>query len=109
MSVSGCAAAPLQETLLHGETMGSAWTVKIAGPLPQPPADLRSGVQGRFDAVNLALSTWRPDSALSHFNDDDRGEWMDVDPELAAVLDYALSLAGLSDGAYDVTVGPLVN
>ena len=89
--------------------MGSAWTVKIAGELPGSPADLRAGVQARFDAVNRALSTWRPDSALSHFNEDDRGEWVDVDPELAAVLEYALTLARLSGGAYDVTVGPLVN
>lgn len=107
--LAGCATAPRKETLLQGETMGSAWTVKIAGELPGSPADLRAGVQARFDAVNRALSTWQPDSALSRFNEDDRGEWVDVDPELAAVLEYALTLARLSGGSYDVTVGPLVN
>lgn len=89
--------------------MGSAWTVKVAGDLPLPEAELRAGVQARFEAVNQALSTWRKDSALSRFNDDDRGQWMDIDPELAEVLGYALSLAETSGGAYDVTVGPLVN
>ena len=106
--LSGCAVAPT-ETLLQGETMGSAWTVKLAGELPLSAVELRDGVQVRFDAVNQALSTWRTDSALSRFNQDDRGEWVDVDPELAAVLAYALTLAELSGGAYDVTVGPLVN
>ncbi|HVQ02512.1 MAG TPA: FAD:protein FMN transferase, partial [Burkholderiaceae bacterium] len=91
------------------ETMGSAWTVKIAGVLPRPAADLQSGAQARFEAVNQALSTWRADSALSRFNDDESGAWVDIDPELAAVLRYALTLAARSDGAYDVTVGPLVN
>jgi thiamine biosynthesis lipoprotein len=70
---------------------------------------LRDGIQARFDAVNQALSTWRADSALSRFNADDRGEWVDIDPELSAVLKYALALSELSGGAYDVTVGPLVN
>ena len=106
--LAGCA-TPLPETLLEGETMGSAWTVKIAGALPRPAADLQAGAQARFEAVNQALSTWRTDSALSRFNDDESGEWVDTDPELATVLRYALTLAERSDGAYDVTVGPLVN
>lgn len=100
---------PPEETLLAGETMGSAWTVKVTGPLPLPAGQLRDGIQARFEAVNQALSTWRPDSALSRFNDDDSGEWRDVDPELATVMAYALTLAQASDGAYDITVGPLVN
>ncbi|HTU65206.1 MAG TPA: FAD:protein FMN transferase [Steroidobacteraceae bacterium] len=97
------------ELLLSGQTMGSAWTVKIARAARQDEAALRDGIQARFDAVNQALSTWRDDSALMRFNARDDGEWVDIDPELAAVLRYALSLGADSGGAYDVTVGPLVN
>jgi FAD:protein FMN transferase len=107
--LGACATPPPTETLLEGETMGSAWTVKIAGPMPLPATELRAGVQARFDAVNQALSTYRADSALSRFNAQDSGDWVKVDAELAAVLRYALTLAVRSDGAYDVTVGPLVN
>ena len=103
------AAQPAKETLLSGETMGSAWTVKIAGKLPAPADTLRAGVQDQFERVNQALSTYRPDSALSRFNDDDSGEWIDIDPELAVVMGYGLGLAAGSGGAYDITVGPLVN
>jgi FAD:protein FMN transferase len=110
LALAGCATfAPAPETLLQGETMGSAWTVKVAGALPRPAAELQAGVQAHFDAVNQALSTYRADSALSRFNDDDSGGWVDVDPELAAVMAYALSLAQRSDGFYDITVGPLVD
>jgi thiamine biosynthesis lipoprotein len=97
------------ETLLSGETMGSAWTVKIAGALPASLQVLQAGIQARFDAVNLALSTYRPDSALSGFNANDSGAWVDIDAELGEVLAYALGLAEQSGGAYDVTVGPLVD
>lgn len=89
--------------------MGSAWTVKLTGALPQSAEQLRAGVQARFDAVNLALSTYRTDSALSRFNAVDTGEWVAIDAELGEVLAYALSLAEASGGAYDVTVGPLVD
>ena len=110
LALAGCATQPpMRETLLSGETMGSAWTVKIAGHLPASAEELHAGVQERFDAVNLALSTYRADSALSHFNNDDSGQWVDIDAELGEVLSYALSLAEDSGGAYDVTVGPLVN
>jgi len=89
--------------------MGSAWTAKMAGPLPVPAEELRAGVQAQFDAVNLALSTYRPDSDLSRFNADDSGGWVVVSAELGEVLAYALTLADASGGSYDVTVGPLVN
>ncbi len=108
--LAGCATPPpARETLLQGTTMGSAWTIKIAGVPPQSAPGLERGAQAAFEAVNQALSTYRADSALSRFNADDRGEWVDVDPELAVVLAYALGLGEASGGAYDVTVGPLVN
>jgi len=103
------AARPVEETLLSGETMGSAWTVKIAGALPAPADKLHAGIQGEFDRVDRALSTYRPDSALSRFNNDDRGEWVDIDRDLARVMYFGLLVAEDSGGAYDITVGPLVN
>jgi thiamine biosynthesis lipoprotein len=111
LGLAACAAQPpvSGETLISGETMGSAWTVKLAGALPASAEALREGVQARFETVNLALSTYRTDSALSRFNAAGTGEWMIIDAELAEVLAYALSLAEASGGAYDVTVGPLVN
>jgi thiamine biosynthesis lipoprotein len=108
LGLGACAAAP-PETLLAGETMGSAWTAKVVGSLPMPQAQLRDGIQARFDAVNQALSTYRRDSALSRFNADATGDWVVLDPELAAVMGYALQLSERSGGDYDVTVGPLVD
>jgi thiamine biosynthesis lipoprotein len=110
MALAGCATPPTaRETLLSGETMGSAWTAKLVGELPLSSDQLQAGMQARFEAVNQALSTYRADSALSRFNDSATADWVAIDPELADVMGYALSLAGRSGGAYDVTVGPLVN
>ena len=43
------------------------------------------------------------------FNSGPVNEWVSVAPELAAVVDSARVLSEQSDGAFDVTVGPLVN
>ena len=109
LALVGCASGVAHQPVLRGETMGSDWTVRIAGQLPAPASVLQDGVQAQFDAVDQALTTWRPDSALSRFNENDSGEWMDIDPELAAVMSYGLSLADASEGAYDLTIGALVN
>jgi thiamine biosynthesis lipoprotein len=111
---AGCATPVAPRAIwLTGQTMGSSWSVTVvqepAGGLPVPAALLQQGIQARFDAVDRALSTYRADSALSVFNADQSGEWRDVDPELASVMAYALELADHSGGAYDITVGPLVN
>jgi thiamine biosynthesis lipoprotein len=106
--LAGCQTAP-PETLLQGETMGSVWSVKVAGALPLPAGLLQAGVQEQFEGVDQTLSTYRPTSDLSRFNANDSGEWVSIDAQLGAVLSYALSLAPRSDGAYDVTVGQLVN
>jgi len=111
LALAACAGQPrfAGETLISGQTMGSAWTAKLVGPLPASAEVLQAGAQARFDAVNLALSTYRADSALSLFNAVEAGEWVDIDAELGEVLAYALSLAQASGGAYDITVGPLVD
>jgi thiamine biosynthesis lipoprotein len=106
--LAGCQTAP-PETLLQGETMGSVWSVKIAGALPLPAGLLQAGAQEQFEAVDQALSTYRPTSDLSRFNANDTGGWVSIDAQLGAVMSYALSLAQRSGGAYDVTVGQLVN
>ena len=109
LALGGCAVEAPRESLLRGATMGSEWTVRVSGALPMPADALQAGVQARFEAVNQALSTYRPDSALSRFNGNDSAEWQDIDPELAEVMAYGLGLAARSDGAYDLTVGPLVD
>jgi thiamine biosynthesis lipoprotein len=109
LALGGCAIGGAHERVLRGETMGSEWTVRIAGKLPAATSALQRGVQAQFDAVDQALSTWRPDSALSRFNENDAGEWTDVDRELATVMSYGLALGEDSGGGYDLTIGPLVN
>src|SRR5690606_6476374 len=49
------------------------------------------------------------DSDISRFNQADADTWHAVPPDFARVLEAALALSRESDGAFDPTVGPLVN
>lgn len=87
-----------------GTTMGTYYQVTA-----RCPADVGSIVQDTLRKVNEEMSTYLPDSALSRFNAASPGEWFPVSPELAEVVDAAAVLSRESGGAFDVTVGPLVN
>ena len=93
---------------LHGETMGTSWCVKLAA---SPRADLHvlhAGIQQQLDAVVAQMSSWETDSNLSRFNRAAADTWHELPDEFFEVLSCALEIARDSDGAYDPTVGALV-
>lgn len=95
---------------LGGDAMGSTWTVKLVRTARSPDlATLQTGIQAQLDTVDAQMSTWKPGSDLSRFNAAPAGSWHTLPPALFTVIDAALILARETDGAYDPTVGPLVN
>lgn len=94
---------------LSGEAMGTTWHVTylpVAGGAE--PEVLGRALEERLAAVNASMSTWQPDSEISRFNRSPPGSWVPVSAPFAEVVAAALAIGELSDGAYDVTVGPLV-
>jgi thiamine biosynthesis lipoprotein len=91
--------------------MGTTYNVKFwddgSDELPSAPEIQRSidALLARFDEQ---MSTWRDDSELSRFNAVGAGEWFRVSPDTARVVARALELHEITDGASDVTVGPLL-
>ena len=59
--------------------------------------------------MNGAMSTYDPESELSRFNAAPSGEWYAVSQPLFEVVNAAQTVSAQSGGAFDVTVGPLVN
>lgn len=103
---SGSAGATLQR--LSGETMGTTWSVTVKADATALPA-LQRGIQARLDTVVAQMSTWEPGSDLSRFNAAPAGTRQPLPPEMQHVMRAALALAEESGGAFDPTVGPLVN
>ena len=107
MAAAPVAAAELQR--LHGLTMGTTWSVLVDRSPTHARDVLQRGIQTELDRVDGQMSTYKPDSDLSRFNRAPAGRWQQLPPEFFTVLRHALQLAKDSDGAYDPTVGPLVN
>jgi len=110
------ACAPDKETWkLTGPTMGTSYHITVVdvsaggtrGELTR--GELKGLVDAELAAVNQEMSTYIPDSELMRFNRAAVGEEVTVSPHLAEVVARALDIYRQSDGAFDVTVGPLVN
>ena len=90
--------------------MGTTFSIKIPKLPKGIDADsLRAEIDAELDSVNATMSTYRADSELSKLNRNRSTEWIGISDRMAEVLAEALRVSELSDGAYDVTVGPLVN
>ena len=95
--------------VLAGATMGTTWSVTLVSPRGSGLAEIRRGIEARLDRVVAQMSTWEPDSDLSRFNRAPAGSWHALPEECFRVLAHALAIAGDTGGAYDPTVGALVD
>lgn len=95
---------------LSGPTMGTYYQVKVANPpAGVTQASLQSGVDQVLGEVNRQISTYDPESELSRFNRNPGTGWIEVSRDLLSVVEEGSRTSRISDGAFDVTVGPLVN
>jgi len=99
-----------QQMVLQGEALGTTWTLKVAGESqPDREDELRAVVEKALSEVDVSMSTYREDSELMAFNRSDGLEPFAVSDLLGKVLGEAVDIGFTSGGAFDVTVGPLVN
>jgi FAD:protein FMN transferase len=106
--LAGCATTH-SPTVLHGEGLGSEWTVKLGAPAPGNLAEIQRGIQARVEGVFHSVSRWDDRSEMSALNASARSDWQPVSIELFEPLDYAFTLAADTGGAFDPTVAPLVD
>lgn len=93
-----------------GATMGTTYSVKAVGvPSEVEPGQLREEVDAILKQVNDRMSTYDESSELSRFNRQRSTDWIGVSSSLLTVVREALRVSRLSSGAFDVTVGPVVN
>ncbi len=78
------------------------------------PGDIDGNAEHAFAALQIAeslenlLSIYRPDSDIIRLNQAAGSHPVPLAPETFAVLDLAQRLSQMTDGAFDVTAGPLV-
>ena len=94
---------------LSGYTMGTSYSVKAVrsnASISLEPLDNRIAV--RLEELENLFSTYRKTSEISQFNTYVGNEWFEIPPAFLTVLMRGIDISELSDGAFDITVGPLV-
>ena len=92
---------------ISGQTMGTYYNVKIRtrkedNMLPQK-------IRQRLDELNREMSVFDSESEISRLNNAKAGEWIDLSPEMSKVMKDSAKIWRLSGGAFDPTVGRLVD
>ncbi len=93
---------------VSGPTMGTSFNIKVFDP-PEFEEDAAFLVDQLLRKVNDQMSTYLKNSEISRFNRSESTDWFPVSEELATVVAFSQVVAEKTDGAFDVTVGPLVN
>ena len=95
----------------QGSTMGTTFMVKVVTETlgEERQAEVLELIEAELDEVDTKMSHYLEDSELSRFNRSHDTSPFTVSEETLEVFRHAQELARLSGGAFDVTVGPLVD
>lgn len=95
--------------VLEGRIFGTFFQVSIGTQHDFDETEIKEGVLAVLNEVDRQMSTYREDSVLNQVNRAPLGEAVEVPEALFYVLQLGYDIAELSDGAFDFTVGGLVN
>lgn len=137
VALSGCSGTSVAGSVesFRGGTMGTGYSVQLGealatrataktvagagspGDRPGDPrasggstlAALESEFGGLLEDTEASMSTYRADSELSRINASRDEDWQPLSAPMARVIGAALDASAASGGAFDATVGPLVN
>ena len=107
--LAGCDRRP-SEIAFSGTAFATAYQVRVLDPGAAFSADIVPGaVQALLDELDLALSTYKPDSELNRFSRQPVGKPFVASATLWQILQAAKRAYDQTDGAFDPTVRPLVD
>lgn len=91
--------------------MGTYYSIKYVSDSGMPaPETIKAELDKRLEQVNDQMSTYRSNSELSRFNQSTEVNTpFPVSAATAKVVEEAIRINKVTDGALDITVGPLVN
>ncbi len=87
---------------IAGETQGTTYHMIYEGEHPE----LKNEVDSLLQIFDLSLSTYEPYSTISKVN---QGNNVEVDSLFIQMFNKAAQVTEHSEGAFDITVGPLIN
>lgn len=100
--LSSCS-APDAYVYNEGPVYGTYYHITYESPAGK---DLHEEIKNKFQEFDLSFSTFNPNSTISKIN---RNEDIAADQWFINCFNKALEISELTEGAFDITVAPLVN
>ncbi len=102
--ITSCKVTPERDyTKLDGFAQGTTYSITFYDSLNR---DLSIGIEEIIEAVDSSMSLYRENSIINRFNNSKNG--IEVDSLLADVVRLSLDYSIKTNGAFDITVGPLI-
>ena len=97
--------------LFEGATMGTTFSVTVVSDALAAVrvVSLQAAVESALADVDQRMSTYREDSELSRFNALRTADPFPVSHDILSVFQHARAISQVTGGAFDVTVGPMVD
>ena len=89
--------------------MGTSYSVTVPGADGRDEPAIAVAVRDELERVDALMSTYREDSELSRFNRHESTDPFSLSEETYEVFSVAQAVSESTDGAFDITVGPLVD
>jgi len=111
LTLAACQLQNLSPTqvVFSGPMMGTQYRITAVVTPELDVAQLEKHLIATMQAVNQSMSNYVDDSELSLLNRAPTGLAIELSTDLASVLEQAQSISVQSDGAFDVTLGPVIN
>ncbi|WP_461481416.1 FAD:protein FMN transferase [Porticoccus sp.] len=106
--LSACTESP-DQLVFNGLSMGTSYQVKVVPNRVAVPEDMAAQIQQTLDSMENIFTTYRPDSELMHLNRAGVKQTVPISAEMLQVLQLSQEVYRLTGGAFDPTVGSLVN
>jgi len=95
---------------LAGATMGTSYSITLVTDKPFSDTDsLQRDVDEALRQLNQQMSTYIDDSEINTLKASPVGQWVSVSKPVAEVLGMSLLVSDWSQGAFDVTLRPLID
>lgn len=109
MLLSACDQQPTLERL-GGPTMGSSYSIQyVRNPGGPAPDQVREAVEAILHEIDASYSTYRDDSVVSRFNQLPANQCLAIPQGMLELVTFGQHLADVSEGAFDLSVEPLLN
>ena len=102
---TGCNQKKKEFGRINGMAQGSTYSIVYENPVKFTPEKIKETVEKILHNFDLSLSTYNDSSIISKIN---RNKEVLVDTFFTEVFNKSCEISNMTDGAFDITVGPLV-